>query len=518
MSNHKLFRSILITSLLASGITWVHAQEAGSALSIEAREQAMQAREAELARREQAMQSSEQAMQSKLQQLQSSTLGGQAQGENPMEALPNAKAGQCFAKVLTPAQYKTVTEKVMIREAANKIEIIPAKYQIVEQKVEIKPASEKILEIPAVYKRVEEKILMSPERLVWRKGRSHKSGTAPASWVASALTSGVSGTIEAGQCFVEYKQEARYKTVQEKLLKREASARIEIIPATYEWIQQKVLIKEASEKIITVPAVYETQENKMLERAAYTTWKKGRGPIEKLNDSTGDIMCLIEVPAKYKTISKKVLKMPATTKRITIPAVYDTVKVRKLVTPAQEKRTEIPAEFQMLTKKVKESDEVIGWRAQGSNGEGQVTGKVICRAKIDGIYKTISKQVIASPATTRKTVIPAENKLVKVRKLVTPAQEKKTEIPAIFSEVSKRKKVVEEKLAWRPILCETNTSPGLVTKLQQALKNAGFNPGLIDGVMGRQTYVAIDKFQRKQGFETGGLTLRTLKALNVSVN
>ena len=512
MSNNTIFGSILVASALASGSTWVNAQEAGSALSMEAREQAIQAREAELARREQ-------AIQSQLQQLQTPSASRQtAQGEGMRDALPNAKAGQCFAKVLIPGKYETVTEKVMVREASNRIEIIPARYQIVDKKVEVKAASEKIIAVSAVYKKVEEKILMSPEKLVWRKGHSRKSGAAPGSWVASAIAAGIPGSAEVGQCFVEYQQDAHYKTVQEKVLKREASARIEIIPAQYEWIEQKVLIKEASEKIIDMPATYENRKEKILERAAYTTWKKGRGPIEKLSDSTGDIMCLVEVPAKYKTISKKILKTPATTKRVTIPGVYNTVKVRKLVTPAQEKRTEIPAEFQMLTKKVKESDEVVSWRTQGAGGAGQLTGKIICKAKINAIYKTISKQVIASPATTKKIVIPAENKLVKVRKLVTPAQEKKTEIPAVFSEVSKRKKVVNEKLAWRPILCETNTSPGLVTKLQQALKNTGLNPGPVDGVMGRQTYVAIDQFQRKQGFETGGLTLRTLKALNVPVN
>lgn len=439
-------------------------------------------------------------------------------GSNDMtDALPNAKPGQCFAKVLIPAKYETVTEKVMTREASNKIEITPAKYQIVEENVEIKPASEKIIEIPAVYKKVEEKILMSPERFVWRKGAGRRSGTAPASWVVSAIASGVPAKAAAGQCFSEYHQGATYKSVKEKVLKREASARIEIIPAAYQWVEKKVLIKEPTEKIVDIPATYETQKEKILMRAAYSTWKKGRGPIEKLDNSTGEIMCLVEVPAKYNVITKKVLKTPATTKRISIPGEYKTVKVRKLVTAAQQKRIEIPAEFQMLTKKVKVSDEVVGWRKKGAPGSGKLTGKVICRAKIDAQHKTITKQVIATAATTKKVVIPAEKRLMKVRKLVSKPQEKKIKIPAVFSKISKRKKVAGEKLAWRQVLCETNTSPGLITKLQQALNRAGYNPGPIDGVMGRQTYVAIDQFQKKKGIETGGLTLRTLKALNISV-
>lgn len=473
MHNKNIIGSVLVIGLMTSGAVWSNTQEAISAV-----------------------------------------IGDRV---DMTDALPNAKAGQCFAKVLIPAKYETVTNKVMTKEGSSRIEVIPAKYQLVEEKVIIKAASEKIIVVPAVYKRVEEKVLVSPEKMVWRKGVRRGSDFAPASWVASALSSNVPGTAEAGQCFVEYHQAAAYKSVQEKMLKKEASARIEIVPAVYKWEDKQVLVGEASERIIDIPATYETQEEKILERAAYTTWKKGRGPIEKLNNSTGDIMCLIEVPAKYKIISKKVLKTPASTKRVSIPAKYKKVKVKTLVTAAREKRTEIPAEYQMLTKKVNVSDELVGWRAKGATGSGKLTGKVICRAKIDAKYKTISKQMIVTAAATKKVVIPAVDKIMKVNKLLSPAQEKRIDIPAVYSNVATRKKVTDEKLSWRQVLCETNTSPGVVTKLQQALAKVGFNPGPIDGVMGRQTYIAIDQFQKKNGLETGGLTLRTLEALNVSV-
>lgn len=440
-------------------------------------------------------------------------------GANDMtDALPNAKAGQCFAKVLIPATYETITEKVISKEASNKIIVTPAKYKFVEEKVEVKAASEKIIEVPATYKKVQEKILISPENFIWRKSLNRNSGSAPASWVASAIAGGVPSAATGGQCFAEFHKPATYKNVADKVLKREASVRIEIIPATYKWEEQRVLIKEPSEKIVNIPAIYETKKEKILERAAYTTWKKGQGPIQKLDNSTGEIMCLIEVPAKYKTITKKILKTPTTSKRIVIPGEYKVIKVRKLVTAAQENKINIPAEYQTLNKKVKESGEIVGWRKKEEAGAGRLTGKVICRAKIEAQYKTITKQVIVTPTTTKKVIIPSESKLIKVRKIVSPAQENKIAIPAVYSQVTKRKKTGEEKLVWRQVLCETNTSPGLVTKLQQALSNAGFNPGPIDGVMGRQTYVAVDNFQRKEGIESGGLTLRTLKALGVPAN
>ena len=51
---------------------------------------------------------------------------------------PNAKAGECYAKVVVPAKYKTLEERVLVQEASNKISIIPAKYEWIEKKIKIK--------------------------------------------------------------------------------------------------------------------------------------------------------------------------------------------------------------------------------------------------------------------------------------------------------------------------------------------------------------------------------------------
>ena len=38
---------------------------------------------------------------------------------------PNARAGECYAKVMVPAEYKTVDEKVVVADASQKIEVTP---------------------------------------------------------------------------------------------------------------------------------------------------------------------------------------------------------------------------------------------------------------------------------------------------------------------------------------------------------------------------------------------------------
>lgn len=476
-------------------------------------------REKQLEQREQELLQREQELMKRLEDMQATAApsGDGMGGEGMASVLPDAKPGQCFAKVLVPAEYDTKTEQVVIREASHRIEVVPAVYQTVEERVVVKDASDKVEEVPAVYDTVKEQVVVEPARTVWRKGRSGKAKEAPASWVAAAVAAGVPAAAPPGQCFAEFYQPAQYKMVDEKAMKREAATRIEIIPAKYEVVEEKVLVKEASEKIVDIPSVYDTVEEQVLERAAYTTWKSGRGPIERIDNSTGEIMCLVEVPAKYRTVKKRVLKTPATTQKVTIPAEYKTVRVNKLVTPAQEKVIEIPAEYQTVTKKQKLSDEVVGWRPEGAQGVGETTGKVVCRSEIPAKYATVTKQVLKAPATTRKVVVPAKYETVKVRKLLTPAQEKKIEVPAKFEAVTKRVKVKDEQLAWRTVLCETNTSPDLVTQIQRALQKAGYDPGPVDGRMGGQTQTAIDAFQRKQGLERGGLTMRTLSALGVKV-
>ena len=48
---------------------------------------------------------------------------------------PNAVPGKCYAKCLVPDQYETVTEQILLKEAASRIEVVPAVYQSVDEQV-----------------------------------------------------------------------------------------------------------------------------------------------------------------------------------------------------------------------------------------------------------------------------------------------------------------------------------------------------------------------------------------------
>lgn len=233
----------------------------------------------------------------------------------------------------------------------------------------------------------------------------------------------------------------------------EASERLEVAPAEYQWVEEKYLVKEASTRMEQIPAKYDIEAETILVKPAYSVWKKGRGPIEKVDNATGEIMCLVEIPASYKTVEKKVMVSTPGTRKVTIPAEYETVK----------------------------------------------------------------KKVMVKPPSTRKVAIPAVYKTVKVRNLVAEPQERRIPIPAEYQTVAKTEKIAEGHMEWRRILCETNVSTDVITKVQMALQRTGYNPGPIDGVLGWQTNGALKSYQQKKGLAVGELTYETIESLGVNL-
>ena len=222
---------------------------------------------------------------------------------------PNPKVGECYARVLIPATYRTVTEQVvkseaserfdisparyetieeqiLAREASTRLEVIPAEYETVEEQIVVRAASTKIIEIPAEYETVTEQVLDEPAHTMWKKGPA-------ASQSAYVLSEKTSDTGEI-MCLVE-------------------------VPATYKTLTKRVLLRPASTEVVNIPA-------------------------------------------EYETVSKRIVKTPATVREVTIPAEYETVQVTRLVAPATEQRIEIPAEYGVVSRTEKVSDTELEWR------------------------------------------------------------------------------------------------------------------------------------------------------------
>ncbi len=523
--------ALVVATLLASGCatTTSVTKESRLQAELEQRQAALENRAAQLDSQAKQLSQKETDLKQKEMELQNKALASQKTVTDDFSPVtqqsdllpPDAKKGECFARVWQPARYKTITEKVLVKAEDEKITVIPAKYQWKDKVIEIKPATSKLISKPPVYGTEKVKTLIRDERTLWRETRSKNSPIVTDEVVEFAKKHSADDIAGAspGTCFHEHRTAPKYKTVEEKVLVSEAYDIVETIPAQYKMVDKEIVVSEASTKIVKVPATYKTETKKILVKPATTVWKKGTGPIQKIDSATGEIMCLVDVPAEYKTVTTRVIDKPATTKTVTIPAVTKIIKVREEVAPAREVRRTIPAKYKTVTKKVLESGGELVWHEVHNNtmSSQSRTGRQMCLVKEPAVYKTINKRVVLTPASTQKVAVPAVYKTVKVKTLVSPATEKRTKIPAVYKTITRQELVEEGRMEWRSILCETNMTRSRIKDIQRALKKKGYNPGPIDGIVGPQTILAMNQFQKANNLPVDRyLNVESIRALGVS--
>ena len=246
---------------------------------------------------------------------------------------PNAQPGQCFAKVLVPEQTESFTEQVLI----------------------------------------------SPEKTVTR--------------------------VIPGQCGLEDKT----------VVVREPSSEFITIPATYKTLTETVVVKPGGSHTETVPPVYETVTEQIMVRDGYTVWRPGStvagynanansygstgytapppsayagsgaapnpayGNLPTKVLATGEVLCLVQVPPEYKTITKQVLKVPGRIIEVPYPPETTIVSRQVVDVPAHVEKRDIPGETKIIKVKVCSPDQTT-------------------TASIPPEYKTVTKIKTISPS------------------------------------------------------------------------------------------------------------------------
>jgi len=246
---------------------------------------------------------------------------------------------------------------------------------------------------------------------------------------------------------------AKYEWVEKKVLKKEAETRLEIVPATYKTVEEQVMVEPKRTVTETIPASFRTEERKVLVQPATRKWVDGNADVENKIDTnmTGDVVCLVETPAKYKTVSVKVIDQPARTETRTIPAEY----------------------------------------------------------------KTVKRTVVDVPAHTREVEVPAEYATVKVRKLVEDERIERNSVDPQYTSVTRYVETEPAYTKWERVLCEESIKPALAFEIEKGLKSKGYNPGPIDGTIDDQTDEAIENYQMDQGLAKGAITPHTLRSLGI---
>ena len=432
------------------------------------------------------------------------------------DTLPDAKPGECYSKVIVPAVFEAVTEEVMVKPETSTVEIIPATYDVQEKEVLVKEASTQLVAVPATYKTVTEEVEIAPARTEWVTSLGRRGIPASPALLAAATTSGVDiSAAQPEQCFSEHYLPAKFVTNEKEVLVKEEAEEINIIPAQFEQAEETVMVKASAKNKLLVEAEYEVIEEQVMIEPAKAVWKKGTGPITRIDNSTGDIMCLVQIPAKYKTIKKTVLKSPSAVQEVEIPAESEVVPVSRLVSDSAADRVKLPAQFDTVEVTTKESDAAFVWRNADVAGEGTATGNTICLKAIPAKYASVKKQVVDAPASIKEEAVPAVYKTVQVQTVSSDAEERVTIIPAVFDTVETRVKKSSERLEWQRVLCETNMTRDTNKRIQQVLKDAGYYTGPIDGSIGRGTLSSVERYQKDNDLPTGGLTIQMLEKMGI---
>lgn len=442
-----------------------------------------------------------------------------ADNDSDGNTLPSAEAGECYAKVAVPAVYKTEPVSTLLKEATERIEILPAKYADSQETVKIKESYSVLKPVPPIFDVVEEKVMISPASRGWVRDSLRGEVPVSSGMVSDIKASGIKvDDAQPGQCYYEYYTTDQYKTVEQNVLVSQAYDKLEAIPARFSKSAKQVMVKAASQRLVEVPAVFKTVKEEVLVEPAHSEWKKGRGLIEKIDNTTGEIMCLVNVPAKYKTIEKQVVKSQPLTTKVLVPAVFKAVAVESLAADAKEARTKVPAKFETVKRQEKVSDGKIAWSASKSADSsvyGKLTGNAVCLKETPAKFKTVERRIVKSPARFLTQEVPAKTTSVKVEKLVSDATQRKIKVPAVTDTLVRRVKVSDARMEWRSVLCETNVTPGIVEQIQTALNSRGYSAGKVDGKLGRGTLSAMEKFQEDENLATGGMTYSTIKALGI---
>lgn len=432
----------------------------------------------------------------------------------------NAKPGECYARVVLPAQYETVEEKVMIKEPSEEIEIVPAEYGSKEEEIEVIPQTKKLTPVPATYEEVIETIELKPAIRTWKTSLKKKALPVSKTILSAVKQAGVDvDKAQPGDCYKEYFVARKFKTESEDILVRKDYNETEVVPAEFETVEQTIIVKPASKEIVEVPAVYSEVSEDVLVEAEKTVWKKGKKPAQKLSGATGEIMCLVKIPAKYKTITKRVLQTPATTKQVDVPAETKVIKVKKLLVDTHIKNIPMPALYETVEKTQLESEASFSWYNVNEEVDTSLkyTGHQVCLTEKPAVTKDLTKIVLSTPASVEEEVVSPTMKLVSTQVLVTEEKEIKTPIEAEYKMMKKRKKITATHVGWKRILCQTNMNKSVISKIQTALNEKGYTAGKADGILGRGTSNALTKFQKDNNLATGGITYETLGSLNITL-
>ncbi len=347
---------------------------------------------------------------------------------------------------------KTNDDNAKTKTADTKINT-PSNTVVVERRVLKTPARTMERAVPAVTKMETRRRVKTPASTVER--------------VVPAITKEVTRQIE---------ENGETKTVTETVIVQPQSVEYVSVPAEYETYSEAVAVQEASTELVTIPATFDTV----------------RETIEIQADGTQKVISSeIVPPAKAPKPQDSIpnFDVPLAAKKSTVQP-----RPTPLSNPRRQSNTlmssgnnaaldaPLPEKIAGLTLEVVPSEPVSGGRINTNNNQQftvfngvstevlqstetivEQTGEILARVMIPAKYKTVTKQVLVSPAKSEKVIIPAVTKDITV---------KLANEDGSFREVVKQVVIEEERIDYiiTPAKYETRTERVLIAPAQDEWK------------------------------------------------
>lgn len=210
---------------------------------------------------------------------------------------PNPEPGKCYVRCKTPDVYKNETINVAVSPEYKKIVAYPAEYKTIQEKVLIKEAGQKLLVVPAVwgsqevtYFEKEDVTKFEIQKATFVQGfETVETKAATASWQMSE---------KLPNCESNNPDDCRYWCYKP-------------LPAEFKTMPVEKLQRDASITTINIPGVKKTYNRKVMVKPPTTS--------------------LVKTEPEYKVIQKTVLVKEARTEEVILPAVYRSITKQILV-------------------------------------------------------------------------------------------------------------------------------------------------------------------------------------------
>lgn len=326
---------------------------------------------------------------------------------------------------------------------------------------------------------------------------------------------------------------AIYEPFRVRVMVKDPRIAYHVSPPRYTTVFEQVLVEPERTVEVKIPAQYETWTETIEIAPAKTVWKRGTGlygqktagSAANITDSTGrisgEILCKVRIPAKKRSVRHSRLIAPARTETKTVQARYKTVSRQILKRPAFARRTPVSPEYASLPAE----REVRAARSEIERVPALFQD--LDRTVITQESRLIEVEVVCDQHASRATVTALQSALVdrgytlKVDGIYGPETQGAMEQFQDDMQLSRGYMTVESFVALDVPLdacgehpCRSGRAQTTIAAAQSALSSAGFYAA-VDGIHGPQTQAALEQFQADNGLTVGYLSAETMTALNI---